>query len=66
MRKNSFTANVRADLDVNDSNGLWAAICTAVPQADRRKLVLGYRLIKQLPISGSSSQKSVTIEVTYR
>jgi hypothetical protein len=66
MRKSDFTANVRADLDVNDSDGLWSAICTAVPQGDRRRLVLGYRLVKQLPISGSASQKSVTIEVTYR
>ena len=66
MRKKSFTANIDASLDVAASAGLWAAICAVVPQEDRRKLVAGYKLVSQLPISGSDSQKSATIEVTYR
>jgi hypothetical protein len=66
MRKKTFAANVDSNLDIAASAGLWSAICTAVPQADRRKLVAGYKLVSQLPISGSANQKSITIEVTYR
>lgn len=65
MRKVDFTTNLPIELDCSSVTDLWAAICQAVPQAQRRN-VAGYKLIRQETISGDPRHKSVTIQVAYR
>ncbi len=65
MRKINFTAAVSAEFNCQSASELWAAICQAVPQVQRRGAA-GYKVIGQEPIGGDARHQALTIQVTYR
>lgn len=65
MRRVNFTAAVSVEFNCQSASELWAAICQAVPQAQRRGAA-GYKVIGQEAISEDAHHQALTIQVTYR
>lgn len=64
-RTEHFTGKVPASLDVAAPDGLITAVTLIVPESKRRR-VLGYRLSRISPILGNTTEREVTITVTYQ